>query len=54
MLPESPRWLLSKNRQNEALEILNNVARTNKKELSLFKWNCFLENQQTVYYYAIE
>lgn len=33
VLPESPRWLLAKGRLEEALKILEVMARVNKKEL---------------------
>ena len=42
ILPESPRWLLSKNRQDDALKIIEGVARTNKRELSKETWNGLL------------
>jgi len=32
-LPESPRWLLAKNRANDAIKILTELARVNEKEL---------------------
>ena len=32
-MPESVRWLVSQNRTEEAIEILKQVAKTNKKEL---------------------
>lgn len=32
-IPESARWLLSKNRKNEAIEIINNAAKENKVDL---------------------
>lgn len=35
--------LLSKNRQDEALVILKNVAKANKRELSMETWNGLLE-----------
>jgi hypothetical protein len=55
VLPESPRWLLSKNRQDEALEIIKNVAKTNKKELNLETWNSLVEKQNVIinYIYCI-
>lgn len=46
ILPESPRWLLSKNRQAEAFEILQGVARTNKRELKSETWEGLLESQK--------
>lgn len=33
VMPESPRWLLAKGKHDEALVILENMARINKKEL---------------------
>jgi hypothetical protein len=33
IIPESPRWLLSKNRIDEAEEIVQTMARMNGKEL---------------------
>ena len=44
-MPESPRWLLSKHKREEAFIILQKVAKTNKKELSTQTWNSLLEHQ---------
>lgn len=46
MLPESPRWLLSKNKKEEAFEILNKVAKTNKRELNQESWNNLLDEER--------
>ncbi len=46
LLPESPRWLLSKNKQNEAFTILNKVAETNKRELNIDSWNLLLQEEK--------
>ena len=43
MLPESPRWLISKHREDEALKILKNVAKVNKREVNMDTWNGFIE-----------
>lgn len=56
MLPESPRWLLSKNQPDKALKILHKVAKTNKKELNTDTWNEMLDeekNNVTIFYYSI-
>lgn len=47
ILPESPRWLLSKDRKDEALAILKTVAKTNKRELSTEIWNSLLETHNS-------
>ncbi|GAB6032561.1 hypothetical protein CHUAL_011453 [Chamberlinius hualienensis] len=33
LIPESPRWLLLKNRKSEALSVLENIAQSNDKDL---------------------
>jgi hypothetical protein len=45
-LPESARWLLSKNRQKEAYKILNGVAKTNGRELKTETWNGLIESHK--------
>ncbi len=45
MLPESARWLVSKKRNDEALIVLQNVAKVNKKNLSKETWAKFIENE---------
>lgn len=34
MVPESPRWLMSKGRTNEAYKVFKKIAKANKKQLS--------------------
>ena len=46
ILPESPRWLLTKNRNEEAFEILTKVAKDNKRQLSEQTWEDFIQGQQ--------
>ena len=53
VLPESPRWLLSKNRQEEAREILEGVARTNKRELKAETWDSLLNTLNVKFDYLI-
>ena len=43
ILPESPRWLMSKNKPDEAYKILQKVAKANKRELKIETWNALLE-----------
>jgi hypothetical protein len=42
LLPESPRWLISKNQPEKAYEILESVARSNKTNLNRDIWELFL------------
>lgn len=51
MLPESPRWLLTKRRDDDALEIIKNVARVNKRSLNMDTWNKFLEVEKVTYFF---
>ena len=48
ILPESPRWLLSKNRPDDALKILENVAKTNKRELKKESWQALIESESVI------
>lgn len=42
LLPESPRWLISKNKHDRAFEMLEHVAKVNQRTLSKKTWNQFL------------
>ena len=41
-MPESPRWLISKNQPEKAYKILESVARSNKTNLNKEIWESFL------------
>jgi len=45
VLPESPRWLLMKKKNEKALEILKEVAKVNKKKLDEDLWSQFVESE---------
>lgn len=45
VLPESPRWLLSNKRNDDALKIVEKVSKVNKTSLNIDTWNDFLETE---------
>lgn len=49
LIPESPRWLLSKNRKEEALDLLESIARANGTEVNQQLWKevCASEDKAT-------
>ena len=48
MLPESPRWLISNKRNDDALKILQNVAKVNKTTFNIKSWDAFIGTKQIV------
>jgi Na+/melibiose symporter-like transporter len=48
ILPESPRWLIAKNRKQEAFEVLKHVAKVNKRHLNEQTWAGFLESEKEI------
>ncbi len=45
-IPESPRWLIAKNRHEEAFAIIENIAKTNNKgKFNRSSWEGFLETE---------
>lgn len=44
MLHESPRWLVTTSRSDEALTIMKHIAKSNKKRLNEHEWNEFVNN----------
>jgi OCT family organic cation transporter-like MFS transporter 4/5 len=46
LLPESPRWLLSKNKNDKAFSVLNTVAKTNKRVLSQDSWEKLIQEEK--------
>jgi OCT family organic cation transporter-like MFS transporter 3 len=49
ILPESPRWLLMKKKNEKALKILQEVAKVNKKKLDEDLWSQFVESESVIY-----
>ncbi|XP_072123230.1 solute carrier family 22 member 2-like [Mobula birostris] len=46
LLPESPRWLLSRNKQKKAVEVLQKIAKRNKKFFSINIETVKIENSE--------
>lgn len=47
LIPESPRWLISNNRHDEAFKILKDIAITNKTSLCDDKWKKFCSTESS-------
>lgn len=45
LVPESPRWLISKNRTEESLKILNQIAKENERDVDKEKWKIFCSQE---------
>ena len=47
-MQESVRWLMIKNRKDEAHKILSEIAHTNKKQLNEESWQAFSQKKRSV------
>ncbi|XP_060657363.1 organic cation transporter protein-like [Drosophila nasuta] len=54
VLPESARWLVSVGKIDNAIEILQRVARRNRRQVSRLKWQTFRESCEQFYREEIE
>lgn len=48
ILPESPRWLVSKQRYEDAEILLRHIAERNKKEFNAAKYERFVQEDKKV------
>ena len=44
-MPESARWLVSKNRHDEAFEIVKQIAKSNKRKVNQESWDLFVASE---------
>ena len=47
VIAESPRWLISKNKTSDAYDILQKIAKANKRDLDEDSWHLFIKENES-------